>query len=444
MASEIKVRASFDGSQVRRGIDDLREKAGKWAGEMAVKFLGYAAVLGLVSRAYSTLRQTAKEFGDITDKAARLNVSPGDLQRIEFAATEAGLSAEKAGTLLDKLRVTMAAAGKDDRLRKSLEAVGVTSEVITANDPARALQQMATALAGMTEPQRLAALKEVFGNRMAVDAFALLRDAAKFKEDMAEAPILNEVDVQKLAEADAILERMERRLAVMKANAVAALAGVSGIGNEKLFQSNKARILEQYNRMLEAGRAGALVGPDGKRSDFAGPRNDREKLRGIMGLGRESVESMSPEDKEFLRKIQSEQFVEQLRSGGMSLPSITAAATKTPEELEEEIRKLRQLGGVQGVELVTPESILAAAEEASKKAAEAEAGAAKAGGAGTAGATGSAIVSTSLQTVGGGGFAVASDIVVDRLDRIASASERSADALENPPGGEPGVEPGDY
>lgn len=441
MGAEIKVRASFDGSQVRRGIDELREKASAWAGSMAVKFLGYAAVIGLVSRAYSTLRQTAKEFGDVSDRAARLNVSPADLQRIEFAATEAGVSAEKASKLLDKLRVSMSLAGRDEKLRKNLEAVGVTADIISANDPGRAFKAMADSLAQMTEPQRLAALKDVFGNRMAVDAFALLRDAAKFKEDMAEAPILNEVDVQKLAEADAILERMERRLAVMKANAVSALAGVAGIGNEKLFKSNEQRLREQYTRLLEMGRTSALVQTDGKPSDFTGPRGTLEHMATFGGTRRASVAGMSEEDKAELRKIQSEQFVAALTSSGMSLPSIVAAATKTPEELADEIRKLRDLGGVQGLELVTPESILGAAEEASKKAAEAKAGEALA--AGPAGPAPGAVVATSLQTVGGGGFAVASDLVVDRLDRIASASERSADALEREDGPS-GVEPGDY
>lgn len=455
MSAEIKVKASFDGSEVKRGLASLRGAASDFAGNLATKYLAFGAATALVVKGYSSMREAAKKFGDVADRAARFGVSTSDLQKIEFAANEVGISSEKAGALLDKLRVAMSRAGADTKLAEAMKSVGVSSEVIAANDPGQAFEQMAEGMKNLSSPERLNALRTIFGNRAAIDAMTLFRDLEGLKQNLSDAPILNDIEVARLQRMDEILERVERRWNNIKAGAAGALGGTFGV--EGLKQTEKQRLSEQFTLGEQAGMQAVTrrLSPRGESllsfGDFYGTTFGKpliptpEALDQTMGISG-AFKGASPEAIAFFREVQSRQFVEAMQKSGINLQSVLGMATKTPAELNEELRQMRQLQGAKGIELVTAESVAAAAKAALEK--QASALADKAGESTPSGAIGaggsSGIVAQSIQTVGGGGFAFAPDITLQTLNRIADATEQTAEELRARRGGEDGVEPGDY
>jgi hypothetical protein len=457
MGAEIKVKASFDGSEVKRGLDSLRGKASEFAGSLATRYLGFAAAAAGVVKGYSMMREAAKKFGDVADRAARFGVSTSDLQKIEFAANEVGITSEKAGGLLDKLRLAMSRAGRDTKLAETMKAVGVTAEVIAQNDPGRAFEQMANGLKDLTTPQRVAALREIFGNRAAVDAMTLFQDLDGLKRNMADAPILSDIEVAKLQRMDEILERMERRWNNIKAGVVGSFGGT--FGTDELNENEQARLDEQFRRGEEAGFTGVTraLSPRGEAlltyGDFYGRTFGRRlfptaearlQRTGVSG----AFANASPEAIEFFRKVQSEQFLAAMKKSGISAESVLGMAEKTPEQLAEQINRLKGLSGlggvVKGIELITPESIAEAARQATKARADAAAAGGTTPGTTLPTASTSGIVAQAIQTVGGGGFAFAPDVTLSTLTRIADATEETAERLRAGGAEGSGVEPGDY
>lgn len=138
--------------RMERKFDDVT-KAASLFGQRIVEFFSVRSIIGQI-------RATAEAFDEMGKRAERVGVGIEALSALSYQARLANVSAQSLDTALGKLNQNLVAM--DDKTSNGTKALNELR--VTAKDPARALEQIAEAFAGMENGAKKTALAfEVFG-----------------------------------------------------------------------------------------------------------------------------------------------------------------------------------------------------------------------------------------------------------------------------------------
>jgi hypothetical protein len=191
------------------GLHAVSGKINAIAGSIA----GIFAVGSLVNYAKGLMTMA----GELNDLSLRMNVSTDRLQKWGFAAQQGGSSLQDVSQAVRFLNLEMnKALGSGPDSRKSLEtlkAMGVTFEQIKSGNVGEAFERIADSVGKMgSSPTMVRNMQEVFG-RGSMSLMAAFKEG--WRDNMARAPIISAVDIQKLDEAEKSLSRISLQLKVM-------------------------------------------------------------------------------------------------------------------------------------------------------------------------------------------------------------------------------------
>lgn len=127
MAEDIIIRAGFEGSAVKSGLDKLRNSANSFSSSLTGKLTGAFAGAVLLDRGIGMASRTFEKFSDISDRALRAGVTAEEFQRLGYAAELSGTSIDAAAKALREIRRATAEASEGNvKAIESLTALGYT------------------------------------------------------------------------------------------------------------------------------------------------------------------------------------------------------------------------------------------------------------------------------------------------------------------------------
>lgn len=154
-------------------LNRMEAKASRWGAAVSASlsrmssfFLAGGGVVAAVSAAHlavQTVVDSIARVDQIADAASRLGVATDRLQRLQYAAVQAGLSAEKLDSLLHRMSQTIAedAASEDGGV---LGKLGLDAKTLARLDPVEQLRRIADAVSRLgTAGERLSAVNGIFG-----------------------------------------------------------------------------------------------------------------------------------------------------------------------------------------------------------------------------------------------------------------------------------------
>lgn len=164
---EVKGKVSLDGSGFQRTMKGIRSHAASELGGLKSQIAG-AFTIGAIVNFGKHLEQTV---GRIKDLSEQYRVTTDEVQQVDFATKQSGLSFEDFGTALDKLAQTRRNAVEgNDELRATFEKYGITLKEL--NDPQLQnidlAKKMAASVATMTLTSReQAEITDLLGKKSA-------------------------------------------------------------------------------------------------------------------------------------------------------------------------------------------------------------------------------------------------------------------------------------
>lgn len=245
MSEEIKVKATFEGASVKRGLDSIRSYASDFGKDLQNRLLGGLAGGAIIGTIFSGIKDAVDKFGKIADTAAKFGLSAEEFQRISFAAKQLGLEGDSAVRIIQKLKIALADATGNEKINKQLVAMGTSLESINDANPIKAIQEIAAGLEGLTDAQKLDKLKDIFGSKLAADALVLARDLDALRREIADAPIVNEAEVAKLALIEDKLNKAAQRWDALKAR----IAG--GLFDQGFVERSTGRTVEFFDKAAQ-------------------------------------------------------------------------------------------------------------------------------------------------------------------------------------------------
>ena len=227
--AEIKVKATFDGSAVRSGLNQLKSYGKEFGGSLAGGVAGALGAAAIVGKLASGLSQALEKFATIGDLSERLGVDTTSLQRFGFAAEQTGMDIETAAKALQKIKLSMGdAAAGEKKATDAFSALGISLEDIRKGSPETILYKIADGLSKVSdENERLNMLTGILGNRLGGQLLPLLgQGSAELRELMSTAATLSESDVARLKNADDSIKRFNTDASVVYGTMLSALMSI--------------------------------------------------------------------------------------------------------------------------------------------------------------------------------------------------------------------------
>jgi hypothetical protein len=245
MSEEIKVKATFEGAAVKRGLDSVRSYASDFGKDLTSRIFGGLAGGAILGTVFSSIKGAIDQFGKIADTAAKFGLTAEEFQRVTFAAKQLGLEGDTAARVIQKLKIALADATGDEKVSRTLKAMGASVESIDNANAVKALEEISAGLDGLTDAQKLDKLKDIFGAKLAADALVLVRDLETLRREIADAPIVNEAEVAKLALIEDKLNKAAQRWDALKAR----VAG--GLFDQGFVERSTGRTLEFFDKAAQ-------------------------------------------------------------------------------------------------------------------------------------------------------------------------------------------------
>jgi hypothetical protein len=215
--AEIKVKATFDGSSVRTGLNQLKGYGKEFSSSLAGGIAGGLGAAAIAGKMIQGFANALEKFATIGDLSERLGVDTTMLQRFGFAAEQTGMDIETAAKALQKIKLSMGdAAAGEKKATDAFSALGISLEDIRRGNPETILFKIADGLSKVgDENQRLNMLTEILGNRLGGQLLPLLGEGSEnLRQLMSQAATLSEADVMRLKAADDQIKATNNSLSV--------------------------------------------------------------------------------------------------------------------------------------------------------------------------------------------------------------------------------------
>lgn len=383
MAEDIIIRAGFEGSAVKSGLDKLRNSANSFSNSLTSKLTGAFAGTVLLDRGLSMATKTFHKFGEISNLAMRAGISAEDFQRLGYAAQLSGTNMEVASKALNEIQKATANAAQGNQTAiDSLLNLGYTGDQVRSGNlkSLDVLIKLAAAYkrAG-TDAEKFSLVSKLLAGETAVRMTPFLLQSDQALSDSMNRDVVdnNTVDQMKVLADQAklasqalelltastmglLMKGWSRTALVLEAmigqvKGAAEASRESGITNEERAKREKAALsmFDDYARHMRT----ALLG-----STIDGQFMDSETVEGI--INQKADEELGPK----LGTI--------YKARGKAKPSEAVEAS------------------------------------------------------GSTMAAGRAAIASSMAAIGGGGGVYGPDAMVNLADRTANATERTAAAVE--------------
>lgn len=383
MAEDIIIRAGFEGSAVKSGLDKLRNSANSFSNSLTSKLTGAFAGAVLLDRGIGMASRTFEKFSDISDRALRAGVTAEEFQRLGYAAELSGTSIDAAAKALREIRRATAEASEGNvKAIESLTALGYTDAEVRGGN-----------LKSLDVLLKLAAQYKKAGTE--AEKFALVTSILSARTGSEMMPFMAETD-QTLEQA------MSRDVVdndtVDQMKALADQAKLAAQALELLTANTMGLLMKGWSRtalVLEA-----MIG----------------QVKGAAEASRES--GITTEERAKREKAALSAFDDYARHMRTALLGSTIDGQYMDNATVEGIISQK------ADEELGPK--LGAIYKARGKAKPSEAVEAS----GSTMAAGRAAIASSMAAIGGGGGVYGPDAMVNLADRTATATERTAAAVE--------------
>lgn len=383
--AEIKVKATFDGSAVRSGLNQLKSYGKEFSSSLAGGIAGGLGAAAIAGKMVDTFSQAFERFAKIGDLSERLGVDTTMIQRFGFAAEQSGLDLETAAKALQKIKLSMGdAVSGEKKATEAFSALGIGLAEIRNNSPEAILFKIADGLAKVgDENERLNMLTGILGNRLGGSLLPLLgQGSEELRNLMNQAATLSEADVKRIQEADDNLTAAKNNLIVGAGTIAGLFIKLADLPGRGVIKSQRAEVRNFATDQFNAGM-------------ISKEQYDRQ-LDEINRTFDPRLAAYGDEEAQARMKDRREQALKDSHAKQLEADKKKAAATKKTDEEK-------------------------AAETAQKKA-DAEM---------AARVSAFVPVASSLGAVGGGGgFYTGTDPALLAAQQTADATSRTADAVE--------------
>lgn len=254
--AEIKVKATFDGSAVRSGLNQLKSYGKEFSSSLAGGIAGGLGAAAIAGKMIDTLGQAFEKFAKIGDLSERLGVDTTTLQRFGFAAEQSGLDLETAAKALQKIKLSMGdAASGEKKATEAFSALGIGLADIRNNSPEAILYKIADGLAKVgDENERLNMLTGILGNRLGGSLLPLLgQGSEELRALMSQAATLSEADVKRIQEADDNLAAAKNSLIVGAGTIAGWIIKLGEMPGRGVIKSQRAEVRNFATDQFNAG-----------------------------------------------------------------------------------------------------------------------------------------------------------------------------------------------
>lgn len=257
--AEIKVKATFDGSAVRSGLNQLKSYGKEFSSSLAGGIAGGLGAAAIAGKLVDGFAQAFERFAKIGDLSERLGVDTTMIQRFGFAAEQSGLDLETAAKALQKIKLSMGdAVAGEKKATEAFSALGIGLAEIRNNSPEAILFKIADGLAKVgDENERLNMLTGILGNRLGGQLLPLLgQGSEELRSLMNQAATLSEQDVRRIKQASDDLSATKDTFTV---GAGTLIGGVISLGDIARRATVKSQRAESRNFATDQFNAGMIT-----------------------------------------------------------------------------------------------------------------------------------------------------------------------------------------
>lgn len=239
---EFTIVGRDQGSQVITAINKKISEFGKDVGKSIVGFLGPMALatmaISKITEHLENMKRKAQEAFDfgagIADSAQKMGVTAEEFQKITRAAESTGESVDKVAQSFKLARdLIEAAKGGSADAAKSLEAMGITSEMLKDAKPEDVLKKIAEALASTEDPAKRAEIAIGALGKTAKDLQDTLAKGFDIAGAFESRGDLSDAEVEELKRTQNEIKRKETRDKLESARAQAAKLRVNRLLEEE-------------------------------------------------------------------------------------------------------------------------------------------------------------------------------------------------------------------
>lgn len=257
--AEIKVKATFDGSAVRSGLNQLKSYGKEFSSSLAGGIAGGLGAAAIAGKLVDGFAQAFERFAKIGDLSERLGVDTTMIQRFGFAAEQSGLDLETAAKALQKIKLSMGdAVAGEKKATEAFSALGIGLAEIRNNSPEAILFKIADGLAKVgDENERLNMLTGILGNRLGGQLLPLLgQGSEELRSLMNQAATLSEQDVRRIKQASDDLSATKDTFTVGAGTIIGGVISLADIARRATVKSQRA---ESRNFATDQFNAGMIT-----------------------------------------------------------------------------------------------------------------------------------------------------------------------------------------
>jgi hypothetical protein len=254
--AEIKVKATFDGSAVRSGLNQLKSYGKEFSSSLAGGIAGGLGAAAIAGKLVDGFAQAMDKFAKIGDLSDRLGVDTTSLQRFGFAAEQSGLDLETAAKALQKIKLSMGdAVSGEKKATDGFAALGISLQELRNNSPEGILFKIADGLAKVgDENERLNVLTGILGNRLGGQLLPLLgQGSEELRNLMNQAATLSEADVRRIQQADDNLTAAKNNLIVGAGTIAGLFIKLADLPGRGIIKSQRADVRNFATDQFNAG-----------------------------------------------------------------------------------------------------------------------------------------------------------------------------------------------
>lgn len=199
-------------------LNSVQASASKFAKQLSGMFAGFFSAQALIGNIIGRMQQAFNWGSQLKDNAAAVGLSVEEFQQLEYAAGQAGVSAEKMHKAFNELRKRMRDANEGSKEAMSvMNALGYTNEQVTSGNInlMQAFMRVSQAISqASSEQEKFNIATAIFGDRISLDLMRALQDYADLKKRISETPLITKEEAETLDRFAKFKQFLEKRTEV--------------------------------------------------------------------------------------------------------------------------------------------------------------------------------------------------------------------------------------
>lgn len=199
-------------------LNAVQAAAGKFAKQLSGYFAGFFSAQAVIGNILGRMQQAFNWGSQLKDNAAAVGLSVEQFQQLEYAAGQAGVSAEKMHKAFNELRKRMRDAGEGSKEAMAvMNALGFSSEQVASGNInlMDAFMRVSQAISSASsEQEKFNIATAIFGDRISLDLMRALQNYGDLKKKIGETPLITKEEAETLDRMADLKQRLEKRAEV--------------------------------------------------------------------------------------------------------------------------------------------------------------------------------------------------------------------------------------